>query len=81
MDFSTFYQQGYPNLTAVNLHANNAYALNNNPSQQPHRESQQQQQQANVPLQQNLFYLDPFETEVDANEMDHASFSSSSLLR
>jgi hypothetical protein len=95
MDFNTFYspQTAYPNLTAANLQANHAFSLNPNTNttplnqQQPRQQQPQQQQQPqnkmsqnNISqLQQNMFYLDPFEAKVDQSQcpdMDHASFSS-----
>jgi uncharacterized protein involved in copper resistance len=95
MDFNTFYspQTAYPNLTAANLQANHAFSLdpNTNTTQQQPRQQQPQQQQPqnNMPqnnmsqLQQNMFYLDPFESKVDQSQcpdMDHASFSSNPSL-
>ena len=86
MDFSAFYaQQPFPQqppLTKANVHAsNNVFAMN--PAQvapqQRHQQQQQQQQNSQISqLQQNMFFLDPFSTEIDtsSNDVDHASYSS-----
>jgi hypothetical protein len=77
MDYSsaTFFPQ-YSTLTSENLAAsNNAFSLNPSPQQQ-------QRSQNNNPvsqLQQNMFYLDPFDAKLEqphSNDIDHASFSS-----
>jgi hypothetical protein len=92
MDYSTFYPQTtFPNLTAANLQANHAFSLNPNTNttaltqQQPRQQQPPQQQQPSgnniSQLQQNMFYLDPFEAKVDQSQcpdLDHASFSSMS---
>lgn len=71
MDYATFYPQNYPNLTSANLQANNTYTLNN-PSTQQNGVQQ---------LQQNMFYLDPFDNKPEQSaDLDHASFSSTPVL-
>jgi hypothetical protein len=95
MDFNSFYasQTAYPNLTAANLQANHAFSLNPNTNttslnqQQPRQQQPQQQQQPQnnmSQLQQNMFFLDPFESKVDQSQcpdLDHASFSSTILAQ
>jgi hypothetical protein len=81
MDYSSFYPQQYSTLTAENLQAaNNAFAVNGN---LPHLPQQNQPNGNNTnnnvaQLQQNMFYLDPFDTNVkpDSIDPDHASYSS-----
>ena len=80
MDYSSFFPQQYPNLTTANLQAaNSAFSLNQNP---PTNANHQQRQQSSNPvsqLQQNMFYLNPFDTKPEhpqPNDFDHASYSS-----
>jgi hypothetical protein len=78
MDYSSFFPHQYPNLTAANLQAaaNSTFQLNQNP---PTNAGQQQQQSSNTvsQLQQNMFYLDPFDADCPpSNEVDHGSHSS-----
>lgn len=78
MDYNTFFSQPYQNLTAANLQAtNNAFPINTSPPNASHRQQQQQAQSNPVSqLQQNLFYLDPFEAKVEptqSNDLDHVS--------
>jgi hypothetical protein len=84
MDFSTYCPDGYSTLTTEHLQAaNNAFALNGNlppgPSQPcPGNNSLPQTNNNIAQLQQNMFFLDPFETntKVDPVDQDHASYSS-----
>jgi len=65
MEYSTYYTQSYPDLTTANLQANNAYTIDSTP------------QNGVAQIQQNLFYLDPFDSKLDQSiDPDHASFSS-----
>ena len=79
MDY-TFFPEQYPNLTRANLQAaNNAFSINPSPSNAPRQPQQQQQSNPVSQLQQNMFYLDPFDTKIDqpqSNDVDHASYSS-----
>jgi hypothetical protein len=81
MDY-TFFPQQYPNLTTANLQAaNRAFNINPGPPNAPRQQQQHQQQQSNPvsQLQQNMFYLDPFNTKMEqpqSNDVDHASYSS-----
>jgi hypothetical protein len=85
MDYSSFFSQQYPNLTAANLQAaNSTFSFNQRPATNAvhqQQRQQQQQQQPSIPvsqLQQNLFYLDPFDTKIEpqSNDLDHTSYSS-----
>ena len=82
MDYSSFFSQQYPNLTTTNLQGA-TFSLNQNPpTNVTHQQQQQQQQPSNTvsQLQQNMFYLDPFNTKLEhpqSNDIDHASYSSS----
>lgn len=80
MDYSSFFPQQYPNLTAANLQAaaNSTFSLNQNPSTNAGQQQQQQQSSNTVSqLQQNMFYLDPFDADCPpSNDLDHASHSS-----
>jgi len=84
MDYSNFYANPYPPptaqpLTHANLQAANGNAFSHNPSPQSN-----QQTQANpiTQLQQNMFYLDPFDTKMDHSECppEFDSASCESLL-
>jgi hypothetical protein len=89
MDYSSFFSQQYPNVTPQNFQAsnnafnpqhNNSNNSNNSNEQQRRQQSQSQQQNNNQisQLQQNMFYLDPFDTKVEqhSNDPDHTSYSS-----
>jgi hypothetical protein len=82
MDYSAFYpQQQFSTLAGANLQpAPNGFSLNSNPSNVVSRQQQQQRQQNNpmAQLQQNMFFLDPFDTKLEpipSNDLDHASFA------
>jgi hypothetical protein len=89
MDFSTYCPEGYSTLTTEHLQAaNNGFALNGNlppgPSQPcPGNNSLPQANNNVAQLQQNMFFLDPFETntKVDPLDQDHASYSSMSPVK
>ena len=88
MDYSTFYPHPYrPSkprpLDQTNLQApnGNVFPLNHSPPTTTQaRPSQQSQSNPMSQLQQNLFYLDPFDTKVENApfplDVDHASFTS-----
>jgi hypothetical protein len=71
MDYSNFYANPYPapptarRLSRANLQALNGTAFPQNPSPQP---NQQTQPNGMAQLQQNMFYLDPFDTKMDQSE-------------
>jgi len=88
MDYSTFYTNPYPSSTTqplshANLQAANggAFSLNPSPSSSSRLQPNQQNQSNGIAqLQQNMFYLDPFDTKMEQSQcppdVDHASFSS-----
>ena len=86
MDYSSFFPPQYQHLTAANLQAaNSAFSLNQStPTNAIHQQQQQRQQQQHPSnpvsqLQQNMFFLDPFDTKLEhpqPNDLDHTSHSS-----
>src|SRR5271170_447346 len=85
MDYSAFYNQPYPTantqpLSHANLQAANGNAFSLNPSPPSANQIQSNQQTQSNPisqLQQNMFYLDPFNTKMECPpDVDHGSYSS-----
>ena len=72
-------------MTVANLQAatNSTFSLNQNiPTNGTPQHRQQQPSNPVSQLQQNMFYLDPFDTKLEhpqSNDLDHASYSSTPL--
>ena len=78
MDYTAFYSQQYPQQGGVNVNGFGIAAPQTAQAQIPGQQGQQQNNQM-AQLQQNMFYLDPFDTKLEPcppNQLDHASFSS-----
>jgi hypothetical protein len=78
MDYSSFYPQQYSTLTAENLQAaNNAFAVNGLINNAPAPNNGQPANNV-AQLQQNMFYLDPFDHngKVESNDYEQGSHSS-----
>jgi len=83
MDYTSFYPSTAQQFANPLSATNPPFSLSQNgPTQVPANRSSRNIPQQNNPiaqLQQNMFYLDPFESklgEASSNDMDHASYSS-----